>query len=99
MNIKLIKLSSGEEIVADVETATDKKILNIKNPLLVNMRVKQPIDPTVGQELEFIFVPWAHFALDRKVPLNKDLVLFVVPPIESLKLDYVKALSNVVKTE
>ena len=102
MNIKLIMLSNGAEIVADVnqeERGTGKQPLVIKNPLLVNMRVKQPIDPVKGQELEFIFVPWAHFALGGKVPLNKDLVLFVVEPIESLKLDYMGALSKQVKVE
>ena len=100
MSINLIKLSNGEEIVADVEdTNIHIKTINIKNPLLVNMRVKQPVDPVKGQELEFIFVPWAHFALDGRVPLNKDLVLFVVEPIESLKTDYMKALAVNIKTE
>ena len=101
MNIKLIKLSSGEEIVADVEDTftADKKAVHIQNPLIVNMRVKQPIDPVVGQEIEFVFLPWAHFALNGEVTLNKDLVLFVVEPIESLKNDYTKALSNKVRTE
>lgn len=76
MNVKLLKLANGEELIAEVLDNSGAVVL-IKNPVrIVVMPSKaDPKTPSVG------LAPWAEFSEDREIVLDKNHVLCIMNPI------------------
>lgn len=83
MNIKIIKLTNGDELICDLEETKTK--LKIKKPLLLAF-----------QENRLVFVPFMQYttAMDgfELLPTN---VLFVTDPVDGLINDYQMATSQI----
>ena len=84
MNIKIIKLVNGDEIICDLEETKTK--VKVKKPLLLAF-----------QENRLVFVPFMQYTTAMEgfelLPAN---VLFVTDPVDSLINDYQMATSQIV---
>lgn len=83
MNIKIIKLTNGDELICDLEESKTK--LKVKKPLLLAF-----------QENRLVFVPFMQYttAMDGFELLSTS-VLFVTDPVDSLINDYQMATSQI----
>ena len=83
MNIKIVKLNNGDEIICDLEETKTK--LKIKKPLLLAF-----------QENRLVFVPFMQYTTAMEgFELLPSSVLFVTDPVESLINDYQMATSQI----
>lgn len=76
MNVKLLKLANGEDLVTEVIDNSGGLVL-IKNPLRIVMMPSKadPKMPSVG------LAPWAEFSEDKEIVLDKNHVLCIMNPI------------------
>ena len=83
LNVKLIRLLNGEELMAEVVNSNDSKV-TIKDAIrVVVMPQKDPkAPPSIG------FAPWLEFSEDKQIELDKSHVLFVVTPIKEFINQY-----------
>lgn len=83
LNLKLIRLLNGEELMAEVVSSNDSKI-TIKDPIrVVVMPQRDPkAPPSIG------FAPFLEFSEDKKVEIDKSHVLFMVTPIKEFVNQY-----------
>jgi hypothetical protein len=85
LNVKLIRLLNGEELIGELITDTENtnKIV-VKNPLrvLVIPSKSTPQTPTVG------FAPWMEFSDDKKFELDMSHVLCIMNPIKEFINQY-----------
>jgi hypothetical protein len=82
MNIKLIRLISGEDIVCEFKHNDDNTVL-ITNPLMLYMQPsKQSDQPKVG------LVPWMHYSGDKEFVIDSTKVVVVCEPVEELSRQY-----------
>ena len=83
MNIKIVKLNNGDEIICDFEETKTK--LKIKKPLLLAF-----------QENRLVFVPFMQYTTAMEgFELLATSVLFVTDPVDSLINDYQMATSQI----
>ena len=83
MNIKIIKLTNGDEIICDLEETKAK--LKVKKPLLLAF-----------QENRLVFVPFMQYTTAMEgFELQPISVLFVTDPVDSLINDYQMATSQI----
>ena len=83
MNVKIVKLMNGDEIICDLEETKTK--LKVNKPLLLAF-----------QENRLVFVPFMQYttAMDG-FELQHASVLFVTDPVDSLINDYQMATSQI----
>ena len=88
-NVKLLKLITGEEILAEViknyDTVTIKNVLRI-----VIMPSRDPSAPTVG------LPGWAQFAKDDEITLDKSHIIAIMDPIDQFVEQYRQQFSGLV---
>jgi hypothetical protein len=95
LNVKLIRLLNGEELIADVVDQPSKLMestpfsvdptkVTIKNPIrVVVMPQRDPkAPPSIG------FAPWLEFAEDKTITLDKSHILFIVKPVQEFINQY-----------
>jgi len=82
-NIKLLKMISGEELLAEISNETETHI-TLKNTVrVVVMPTKtNPQTPTVG------FAPWADFSEDKEFTIHKAHVIVIMKPVQEFVNQY-----------
>lgn len=82
MNIKLVRLISGEDIVCELTEEIDHVVLT--NPLMLYMQPgqQQSAQPKVG------LAPWMHYSSDKDFTLSRDKVVVISEPVEELSRQY-----------
>jgi hypothetical protein len=85
-NIKLIKLLTGEDILAEVietgdELSTDITVKNAVRVVMIPSRV-DPEKPQIG------LAPWAQFSDDKQVTLDKFHIVAIMTPIKEILTHY-----------
>jgi hypothetical protein len=82
-NLKLIRLISGEELMAEVAAETDTDI-SIKNPVRVVLMPNKvdPKTPTVG------FAPWVEFSEEKDFTIHKAHVIVTMKPVQEFINQY-----------
>lgn len=75
-NLKIIRLLSGEEIMAEI-TVDGTDSMTIKNPIRIVVVPNQadPKNPTVG------LAPFLQFSDDKELVLNKNCVITSATPL------------------
>ena len=89
MSIRVLKLSTGEEIISDIEGITkvgEKELLPediiLSRPCSIHL---VPTEQGFGVEL----LPWAIYAKDHKaIPLKNKNILFCIEPMASIRNQY-----------
>ena len=83
MNVKIIKLVNGDELICDLEETKTK--LKVNKPLLLAF-----------QENRLVFVPFMQYTTAMEgFELQHASVLFVTDPVDSLINDYQMATSQI----
>jgi hypothetical protein len=81
MNIKLVRLITGEDIVCEFKQEEDH--VQITNPLMLYMQPgQQSAQPKVG------LVPWMHYSSDKDFLISNDRIVVVSEPVEELSRQY-----------
>ena len=84
-NIKIIKLITGEELLAEVTISSPiPTSITMKNPvrIVVMPNKLDPKTPNVG------FAPWAEFSEDKTFDLDKAHILAIINPIKDFVNQY-----------
>ena len=88
-NVKILKLITGEEILAEViknyDTVTIKNVLRI-----VIMPSRDPSAPTVG------LAGWAQFSKDDEITIDKSHIIAIMDPIDQFVEQYRQQFSGLV---
>ena len=89
MNIKLVKILGGEDLIADV--VENSGTIVIKNPVrVVVMPSASGQSPNVG------FAPWAPFSKQTEFLLDRDHIISIMEPIDEFVQQYKMAVSPIV---
>jgi hypothetical protein len=93
-NIRLIKMISGEDLIAEVVVQTGNEII-IKNPVRVVVMPSKanPQTPTVG------FAPWAEFSEEKEFTIHKAHVIVTMKPVQEFVNQYNSMFSGILLPE
>ena len=81
--VKIVRLDSGEEIMAKITQEGD--ILNLKDPCVL----------VPSQEGKLLFVKWLPYAnTSNGVSINASNVVFIIDPLKELEDHYTGAITN-----
>lgn len=82
-NLKLLKMISGEELLAEITKETDTHV-SIKNPVRVVIvpTKTSPQNPTVG------FAPWVDFSEEKEFTIHKAHVIVMMKPVQEFINQY-----------
>jgi hypothetical protein len=85
INVKIIKLITGEELLGEVtESSPIPTSVIIKNPIRIVVMPNKidPKTPNIG------FAPWAEFTDDKSFVLDKSHILAIMNPIKEFVNQY-----------
>ena len=82
INVKLLRLKSGEDIIADVTLVDTEDTIKVENPAIL-----MPMGDKGGQIL-MGFGPWAPFSDDKKFEIPRDWIVFISTPGKDLINSY-----------
>ena len=88
MEVKLIRMSTGEDLIAEIVDKTTH--LSIKNPCLVLIR------PTESGTASVNITHWVPYSAEKDFELNFDHVIFMIEPAEDLLQNYKAAFSTLI---
>ena len=85
-NIKLVRLTSGEELIANVDESDSNK------PILKDAIIMIP-----AGEGKIGFMPWVPYTkANDGLPIRHEDIMFMVDPLDELKNQFVQARSGIV---
>ena len=93
MSIQLVLLKSGEEVIADVKELRDDSddLLSyvFKNPYTIKIKTAQVLKEGKGSpKHEAIYYKWMSLSKDSDIIVNKDWIVCITDPIDSIKQNY-----------
>ena len=86
LNIKMLRLLNGEELIAEVIDCNEETKVVIKNPIRIVVMPNASRDPKAAPTIGF--APWLEFAEDKKIELDKSHILFIVKPVQEFINQY-----------
>jgi hypothetical protein len=87
MAIKLLRLKSGEDIVADIDE--NEEFITIENPAQV-----VPMGDPKGGQMQMGFGPWVPFNKGKTVEIPRDWIVFIVEPADDIVDNYRQAFGS-----
>ena len=93
MSIQLVLLKSGEEVIADVKELRDEKDELIsyvfKDPYRIKIKTAQVlVEGKNTPKHEAVFYKWMSFSKDSDIIVNKDWIVCITDPIDTIKTSY-----------
>jgi hypothetical protein len=84
VNVKIIKLITGEELLGEVADHHIEDNILLKNPVRIVVMPNKidPKTPNIG------FAPWAEFTDDKTFVLDKSHILAIMNPIKEFVNQY-----------
>ena len=82
MAVKLVRLKSGEDIIADILTES-AEIVKVKNPAML-----MPMSDGRGQQVQVGLAPWMPFSEAKEFELPRDWVLLTTEPAQDIVNNY-----------
>ena len=84
MNVKLLRLKSGEDIIADVTLVDTEDTIKLENPAML-----MPIPGHAhGGQVSMGFGPWAPFSDDKNFEIPRDWLVYISTPNMDLLNQY-----------
>ena len=84
MNVKLLRLKSGEDIIADVTLVDTEDTIKLENPAML-----MPIPGHAhGGQVSMGFGPWAPFSDDKQFEIPRDWLVYISTPNMDLLNQY-----------
>ena len=82
MAIKLVRLKSGEDLVADIDINTDA--VTLENPAMI-----MPVgNPGTGGQVQMGFGPWVPFAKSKTFEVPREHIVFIADPADDIVNNY-----------
>ena len=93
MSIQLVLLKSGEEVIADVKELRDEKDELIsyvfKDPYRIKIKTAQVlVEGKNTPKHEAVFYKWMSLSKDSDIIVNKDWIVCITDPIDTIKTLY-----------
>ena len=94
MSIQLALLKSGEEVIADIkeirQEETDELVSYLfKKPYCVKIKTSQVlVEQETRPKHELAYYKWMTLSKDNEIIVNKDWVVCITNPIDSVKQNY-----------
>jgi hypothetical protein len=85
MNIKLIRLQTGEDLIADV--VKEDAALTLENPCMVYVRPQ-------GNSASVGITRWLPYADTKQFTIDNKWIVVVTDPVEDLKNEYNKVFGS-----
>jgi hypothetical protein len=83
MNVKLLRLKSGEDVIADVTLVDTEDTIILENPAIL-----MPMGGSQGGQVQMGFGPWAPFSDNKKFEIPRDWLVFISTPAKDLLNQY-----------
>ena len=83
MNVKLLRLKSGEDIIADVTLVDTEDTIKVENPAML-----MPTGQQQGGHMQMGFGPWAPFSDDKTFEIPRDWLVYISTPSKDLLNSY-----------
>ena len=84
MNVKLLRLKSGEDVIADVTLVDTEDTIKLENPAML-----MPIPGHAhGGQVSMGFGPWAPFSDDKQFEIPRDWLVYISTPNSDLLNQY-----------
>ena len=87
MAIKLLRLKSGEDVVAEVEESEDSVMLD--NPAVI-----MPMGDPRGGNVQWGFPPSAMCSNDKKIQVQREWIVFISEPAKDIVNNYRQAFGS-----
>jgi len=89
MSVMLVRLTTGEDIVAEI--IENENTVTFENPAVL-----MPMRDTGGGNVQMGFAPWVPFAASSKikVEIDRDKVMFIVEPNSDIANNYRQAFGS-----
>ena len=84
MNVKLLRLKSGEDVIADVTLVDTEDTIKIENPAML---IPMGGSSTTGA-VQMGFGPWAPFSDDKNFEIPRDWLVYISTPNKELLNQY-----------
>ena len=99
MSIQLVLLKSGEEVIADVKELRDEKDELIsyvfKDPYRIKIKTAQVlVEGKNTPKHEAVFYKWMSLSKDSDIIVNKDWIVCITDPIDTIKTSYEERLNG-----
>ena len=94
MEIKLLKLLSGEDVLAEILQHTDGRSYLLRNPTKIIML--PPRNPNIDRNPSIGLAPWAEFAADKEIYIDKSHIVTIMNPIPEFVEQYRKIHSKII---
>ena len=94
MSIQLTLLKSGEEVIADIkeirQEGTDELVSYLfKDPYYVKIKTTEVlVEQETRPKHELAYYKWMTVSKDKEIIVNKDWVVCITNPIDSVKQNY-----------
>jgi hypothetical protein len=92
MKVQLLKMITGEEIIASM-VLTDRTV-RIKNPVRVVVMPQKTYDPKGG--IQVGFAPWAEFGEETEFLLDRSHIVAIMTPVKMLLNQYNAMFSGII---
>ena len=83
MNVKLLRLKSGEDVIADVTLVDTEDTIKLENPAML-----MPTGQSQGGQVQMGFGPWAPFSDDKEFEIPRDWLVYISTPNKDLLNQY-----------
>lgn len=80
MNIKLVRLVTGEDVLTELTELTDT--VQFTNPLIVYLRPTETGVPQVGMS------QWVPYATNKTFEIKRDRIVFIADPADDIRSNY-----------
>ena len=92
--VKILKLLSGEELIADVVVGREE--VTIQKPFHLSM-ARDPKNPE--GDLQLALFPYSPYVVNHTLHINKNNVIWMEEPHDSMIKDYARALASLKITD
>ena len=89
--IKIIRLSTGEDVIAKVDEGSGETV-ELKNPFVIIPQQSAP-----GQPIQLMMSLYNAFGKNETITLSKDKIVFMTDPKDEILKSYEQNTSRIIK--
>ncbi len=89
-NVKIIRLSTGEDVIGDIEVKDNQVI--VKQSFVLIPRQGQP-----GGPVQLMLSPWQPYTDDKEVVVDENKVITMINPKKDILDNYTQNTSGIIK--
>lgn len=90
MNIKIVRLVTGEDVIGDVTSTTDKEIEISKSFVII------PTQSAPGQPVKLMLTPYMPYSKNDKVKIVADKLVTTIEPKDEILKSYQQNTSSII---